>query len=48
MARRLDNLKNSRVASLYHDVLQVIVADLDAALAGLTASVENLLNQKAA
>jgi hypothetical protein len=30
------------------DVLQLHVADLESALAGLTASVENLLNQKAA
>jgi hypothetical protein len=35
-------------ANLYRDVLQVHVADLEATLAGLTTSVESLLNQRAA
>jgi hypothetical protein len=35
-------------ANLYRDVLQVHVADLKATMAGLTTSVENLLNQKVA
>jgi len=35
-------------ANLYRDVLQVPVADLEATLAGLTTSVEGLLNPKAA
>ena len=32
-------------ANLYRDVLQLHVADLEATLTGLSASVENLLNQ---
>jgi hypothetical protein len=35
-------------ANLYRDVLKAHVADLEATLTGLTTSVENLLNQKAA
>ena len=35
-------------ANLYRDVLQLHVADLEATVTGSSASVENLLNQKAA
>lgn len=49
LVRRLDAFEGLQArANLYRDVLQVHVADLDATLAGLTASVESLLNQSAA
>jgi hypothetical protein len=49
LVRRLDAFEalNGR-AALYRDVLQVHVADLNSTLAAMTASVEILLNQKAA
>jgi hypothetical protein len=49
LVRRLDAFEGLQArANLYRDVLQVHVADLENTLAGLTASVENLLSQKAA
>jgi hypothetical protein len=49
LVRRLDAFQALQArAALYRDVLQVHVADLDQTLASLTASVEALLNQKAA
>jgi hypothetical protein len=49
LVRRLDAFAGLQArANLYRDVLQVHVADLEATLAGLTTSVESLLNQKAA
>ncbi len=49
LVRRLDAFEGLQArANLYRDVLQVHVADLENTLAGLTTSVENLLNQKAA
>jgi hypothetical protein len=49
LVRRLDAFEGLQArANLYRDVLQVHVTDLEATLAGLTSSVENLLNQKAA
>lgn len=49
LVRRLDAFEGLQArANLYRDVLQVHVADLEATLAGLTTSVESLLNQKAA
>ncbi len=49
LVRRLDAFEGLQArANLYRDVLQVHVADLETTLAGLTASVESLLNQKAA
>jgi uncharacterized protein YejL (UPF0352 family) len=47
--RRLDAFEGLQArANLYREVLQVHVADLEVTLAGLTNSVENLLNQKVA
>jgi len=49
LVRRLDAFEGLQArANLYRDVLQVHVADLEATLTGLTASVESLLNQRAA
>jgi hypothetical protein len=49
LVRRLDAFEGLQArANLYRDVLQVHVADLESTLTGLTASVENLLNQRAA
>ena len=49
LVRRLDAFEGLQArANLYRDVLQVHVQDLEATLSGLTATVENLLNQKAA
>jgi len=49
LVRRLDAFEGLQArAGLYRDVLQVHVDDLEATLAGLTASVESLLNEKAA
>jgi uncharacterized protein DUF6744 len=49
LVRRLDAFAGLQArANLYRDVLQVHVDDLENTLAGLTASVENLLNEKAA
>jgi hypothetical protein len=49
LVRRLDAFEGLQArANLYRDVLQVHVADLENTLAGLTSSVENLLNQRAA
>jgi len=46
---RLDAFEGLQArANLYRDVLQVHVADLETTLAGLTSSVESLLNQKSA
>lgn len=47
--RRLDAFEALKMrAALYRDVLQVHVQDLDKTLADLTASLEHLLNGKAA
>ena len=49
LIRRLDAFEGLQArANLYRDVLQVHVQDLEATLSGLTATVETLLNQKAA
>ena len=49
LVRRLDAFEGLQArANLYRDVLQVHVQDLEATLSGLTATVETLLNQKAA
>ena len=49
LARRLDAFEElSYKAELYKQVLSVTVADLDQTLASLTATVETLLNAKAA
>lgn len=49
LVRRLDAFEELKArAALYRDVLQVHVADLDATLAGLTTSVEALLNERLA
>jgi len=49
LVRRLDAFEGLQArANLYRDVLQVHVADLESTLSGLTATVETLLNQKAA
>lgn len=49
LVRRLDAFEGLQArANLYRDVLHVHVADLENTLAGLTASVENLLDKKAA
>ncbi len=49
LVRRLDAFEGLQArANLYRDVLQVHVADLETTLAGLTTSVESLLNQRAA
>jgi hypothetical protein len=49
LVRRLDAFEGLQArANLYRDVLQVHVQDLEATLSGLTATVESLLNQKAA
>jgi hypothetical protein len=49
LVRRLDAFEGLQArANLYRDVLQVHVADLETTLVGLTASVESLLNQRAA
>ena len=49
LVRRLDAFEGLQArANLYRDVLQVHVQDLESTLSGLTASVETLLNQKAA
>jgi len=49
LVRRLDAFEGLQArANLYRDVLQVHVSDLETTLAGLTSSVESLLNQKAA
>ncbi len=49
LVRRLDAFEELQArANLYREVLQVHVADLEATLSGLTSSVENLLNQRAA
>ena len=48
LVRRLDAFEGLQArANLYRNVLQVRVDDLEATLLSLTASVENLLNQKA-
>lgn len=48
LVRRLDAFEGLQArANLYPDVLQVHVDDLEAVLTGLTARVENLLNQNA-
>ena len=49
LVRRLDAFEGLQArANLNRDVLQVHVADLEVTHSGLTASVESLLNQKAA
>jgi hypothetical protein len=49
LVRRLDAFESLQArANLYRDVLQVHVQDLEKTLAGLTASVETLLNQTVA
>ncbi len=49
LVRRLDAFEGLQArANLYRDVLQVHVADLETTLAGLTSSVESLLNRKVA
>jgi hypothetical protein len=49
LVRRLDAFEGLQArANLYRDVLQVHVQDLEKTLAGLTGSVETLLNQKVA
>jgi hypothetical protein len=49
LVRRLDAFEGLQArANLYREVLQVHVADLETTLSGLTASVESLLNQRAA
>jgi len=49
LVRRLDAFEGLQArANLYRDVLQVHVADLENTLAGLTASVEQLLMAKQA
>ena len=49
LVRRLDAFEGLQArANLYRDVLQVHVQDLETTLSGLAASVETMLNQKAA